>query len=78
MKNIKKFEAFVQQSSPNRQPEVDPGVKPGRRINPSKPGPIRRDKPEVRPSPKASDKEPVKATEKDVINKFTELTNQKK
>lgn len=78
MSNIKKFKAFLEENSPSRESDVKPTTTPTRRDNPTKPGPIRRTKPGVEPDPKAIKKEPKKATEKDVINKFAELTNQKK
>mgnify|MGYP007131730593 CR=1 FL=1 len=77
MRKIKKFKVFLEENSPSREPEVHPGTKPTRRDKPSRPSPIRRDKPAVKPDPKA-EQEPVKASAQDVIDRFAEITNQKK
>ena len=80
MKLIKKFEEFVYggvgapapSTSPNpvtAPPKTSPSTKPG------KPSPIRRDKPAVKPDPKA-EKKLKEATMEEVIHKFANLTNQ--
>lgn len=74
MKKVKDFKLFLEESSPQREPLVHPGTKPTRK--PNRPSPIRRDKPAVKPSPKAEN-EPKKASVEDVINKFKSITKQK-
>jgi hypothetical protein len=84
MKLIKKFEDFVYgngASQPAPSPKEAPTIAPGQpKTRPSKPSPIRRDRPAVDPAPKAGkdDKsDMLKATEEDVIQKFATLTDQK-
>jgi hypothetical protein len=49
---IDEFLAAKPQTAPS-QPTTKPGVDPGTRPTPSRPSPIRRDKPAVEPAPKA-------------------------
>ena len=49
---IEEFLATKPQTAPS-QPTTKPGVAPGTRPTPSRPSPIRRDKPSVDPAPKA-------------------------
>ena len=58
---IEEFLATKPQTAPG-QPTTRPGTTPGTRPTPSRPSPIRRDKPAVDPAPKA------KAS--DVVNRF--------
>lgn len=79
MKYLKKYDKFNEDlmmaaepaTRPATRPGISPGTKPG--ITPGKPSPIRRDKPAVKPAPKA---ELPKASAEDVINKYAELTKQ--
>lgn len=74
---IKTFEDFkeveldakLKEDAPTR---TKPGTKPKRR---QKPTPIRRDKPGVKPAPKAEGLK--KANEQDIIDRFASLTDQK-
>jgi hypothetical protein len=61
---------------PNVRPEVKPGISPG--TKPKFPSPIRRDKPSVKPDPKAEiETLMVTATEEDLIERFiSELRTQ--
>lgn len=77
MKLIKKFEEFVYGGASAPAPSTSPNpvtappkTKPTR---PSKPTPIRTDKPAVEPGPLAKLKT---ATEEEVIHKFADLTKQ--
>ena len=49
---IEEFLATKPQKAPS-QPTTKPGIDPGIRPTPSRPSPIRRDKPSVDPAPKA-------------------------
>jgi len=49
---IEEFLATKPQTAPS-QPTTKPGTAPGTRPTPSRPSPIRRDKPSVEPAPKA-------------------------
>ena len=64
MRYLKKFETFTA-----AEPEVKPTTKPKTKpvTTPSRPSPIRRDKPSVEPAPKASAEE--------VADKFIALMN---
>ncbi len=83
MSNIKRFKDFIKEeititSSPT--PAVAPKVKPsGPAIkpstSPSRPSPIRRDKPMVKPDPKAKIK---KSTFKDVLDRYERIVMKKK
>lgn len=76
MSIIKKFDEFINEelnivSSPNVKPNVKPAsptTKPG--TSPKRPSPIRRDKPAVKPDPKAKLK---KSTFKDVLNRYENI-----
>jgi hypothetical protein len=70
MNYIKKFEDFSFAEAPTKEPIVKPAT-PGTR--PSRPTPIRRDKPAVTPAPKAKMK---KATINDVLDRFQEINNE--
>ena len=82
MSNIKKFNDFIKEevsitSSP--KPAVSPDVKPaGPAIkpgtSPKRPSPIRRDKPMVKPDPKAKTK---KSTFKDVLDRYERIVMKK-
>jgi hypothetical protein len=77
MKFIKKFERFInEEADPSvapSKPGVKPGVKPSTKPSqPSRPSPIRRDKPSVSPDPKAKLK---KATAEAVAEKFIKELN---
>ena len=69
MRYLKKFEKFIEASSP--APDK-PTTKPGTKEKPSRPSPIRRDKPApgTEPAPKA---ELPKASADEVADKFIEL-----
>lgn len=78
MNYIKKFEEFNYGDNPapaTPKPATKPGTQPTRRERPSRPSPIRRDKPAIDPAPKA--KLPKVSTIEAVIKKYTDLTNQK-
>lgn len=70
MNHIKKFEDFSFAEAPTEEPAIKPAT-PG--VRPSRPTPIRRDKPAVEPAPKAKMK---KATINDVLDRFQEITNE--
>jgi len=79
MRFLKKFEKFNEEFVMGGQevetkpaPTTTPDVKPGTR--PSRPSPIRRDKPSVNPNPKA---ELPTASVEDVVNRFVSLLNDK-
>lgn len=67
MKYLRKFESFAMAAEPVTKPAptVKPGVRPA--TTPSRPSPIRRDKPSVEPAPKAS--------AEDVVKRFIALLN---
>jgi len=69
MRYLKKFEKFIEAASPS---PAKPRTKPGTKENPSRPSPIRRDKPApgTEPAPKA---ELPKASADEVADKFIEL-----
>ena len=62
MKFIKKFESFINEEAGSPQvapskPSVKPGVSPSKpATRPSRPSPIRKDDPAVKPDPKAKKK----------------------
>ena len=64
MNHIKKFEDFSFAEAPVKEPIVRPAT-PG--TTPKRPSPIRRDKPAVKPAPKAELK---KANFEDVLARF--------
>lgn len=66
LKHIKKFENYVA-SDVETKPDVKPTTRPT--TTPSKPSPFRKNKPSVRPRPKAK-----KASFDQVLNRFKELT----
>jgi hypothetical protein len=70
MKYLKKFERFLE-SGPEVKP-AQPTTKPGTKERPSRPSPIRRDRPApgTEPAPKAM---LPKASAEEVTNKFIEL-----
>jgi len=78
MKYLKKFEVFVESSSPATLPKPDvrptptkdPSIKPERRDRPS---PIRRDRPAVEPNPQAKLK---KAKVEDVVENFLTISKE--
>lgn len=67
MKKMKNFKEFIAESfdSEVAEPDVKPITKPAPTKTPSRPSPIRKDKPSVNPKPKAS--------AKDVADKFLDL-----
>lgn len=78
MKYLKKYNMFLEfvqaasapstsPSQPSTTPDINPG-KPGKA--PSRPSPVRRDKPSVDPAPKAE-----KSTAEEVAEKFISLAN---
>ena len=69
MRYLKKFEKFIEAASPA---PAKPTTKPGTKEKPSRPSPIRRDKPArgTEPDPKA---ELPKASADEVADKFIEL-----
>lgn len=72
MSKIKNFNQFINEdvefAQPTTKPKTkEPVTKPST-PSPSRPSPFRKDKPSVVPRPKAQKKE------KDVVNKFLELT----
>lgn len=80
MKYLKKFEAYSADPAVKPAP-VKPGTKPGTR--PSRPSPIRRDRPSVEPKPKAGDGDkeknrlkkrykPLIATAEDVVQRYND------
>lgn len=86
MRFLKRFELFQEEfgaaepkTAPTTRPAepgVNPGTNPGRR---GKPSPIPKQRPGVRPDPKAEDdikKKMTVASVDDVIAKFAKLTNQ--
>jgi hypothetical protein len=77
MKYLKKYDMFLEEveatlSKPApTKPTTTPGIKPGKPGQaPSRPSPVRRDKPSVDPAPKAK-----KATAEEVAEKFISLAN---
>ncbi len=64
MKYLKKFESFALAADPVK-PATKPTTKPSTTPAPSRPSPIRRDKPSVQPAPKA--------TAEDVVKRFAAL-----
>ena len=95
MRYLKKFDLFMEEAQPATQPQPsthpdrDPGVAPTTTPStpekPSRPSPIRRDKPSVEPGPKGQKKDKQnltagkvkKITEQDVANRFIALMKQK-
>jgi hypothetical protein len=77
MRFLKKFEKFIIEGNgapAPAKPTVKPDVKPGKpETRPSKPGPIRRDKPSVEPDPKAKKKT---ASAEQVAERFIDLMTQ--
>lgn len=67
MKFIKKFEDFKLTESTEVAP-AKPKVKPN--VKPSRPSPIRKDEPSVKPDPKAK-----KASAEEVVARYKELEN---
>jgi hypothetical protein len=67
MRYLKKFEKFIEAANPA---PAKPTTKPGTKEKPSRPSPIRRDRPLVLPAPKA---ELPKASADEVADKFIEL-----
>lgn len=80
MAHIKKFEEFIFNDAPVKEPNVKPSepvTKPGTR--PGRPSPIRRSKPAVLPKPKAEkNNKPVEASIEDVVYKYMDLANKEK
>lgn len=72
MGKIKRFDQFINEdvelAQPSTKPITKPTTKPTEKPGPTRPNPFRRDKPSVTPKPKASKKE------KEVVNKFLNLT----
>lgn len=85
MGHIKKFDEFIRESTsiassptPTKSPTTKPGtpgVAPGKK--PSRPTPIRRDKPSVEPDPKAKLKL-KKATMDDVLERYDSIISKNK
>lgn len=73
MKYLKGYKGFMENSQPAiapSKPTTEPDVRPGKPgTSPSRPSPIRRDKPSVEPAPKA--------TVEDVVEKFISLAKSK-
>jgi hypothetical protein len=80
MRYLKKYERFVEEAQPATrpapsEPTIAPDTKPGKPgPAPSRPSPVRRDKPSVEPAPKAKKKE---ATAEEVAEKFINLAKAK-
>jgi len=75
MKFIKKFEKFLEGSAEPAVKPATPTTKPDTKpTRPSKPSPIRRDKPSVSPDPKAK---LAKASAEDVVMRANELSKNK-
>lgn len=72
MKHLKKFENFdiSEGAEPITKPDVKPATTPTKR--PSRPSPIRRDRPDVEPHPKARRKQLRKASAQDVVKRYKE------
>lgn len=83
MKYLKKFEVFVESSSPATLPKPDvkptptkdPSTKPVRRDRPS---PIRRDRPAIEPDPQAKKKGLEKANVEDVVENFLSISKEER
>ena len=77
MKIYSSLNEFLANSpKPGVRPGIKPGVEPG--TKPKYPSPIRRDKPSVKPDPKAETQIPL-ATEEDLVKRFvSELRSQSK
>lgn len=90
MRYLKKFDLFLEEAEPATKPA--PSTTPGKPTTtpdapgkPSRPSPIRRDKPSVDPSPKGEKKSKqnlatgkvTKVTEQDLANRFISLMKQK-
>lgn len=77
MKYLKKYNVFLEsgQTAPAPvKPTTIPDTKPGRPgTAPSRPSPVRRDKPAVEPAPKAK----KEATAEEVAERFISLANAK-
>lgn len=80
MAHIKKFEEFVFNDAPVKEPKTkpsEPSIRPGTR--PGKPSPIRRTEPAVKPRPKAEVETELKtATIEDVVYKYIDLANKER
>jgi len=77
MKIYSSINEFLANSpKPDVRPDIKPGISPG--TKPKFPSPIRRDKPSVKPDPKAEiETLMVTATEEDLVERFiSELRNQ--
>lgn len=73
MKYLKKYEAYSADPTVKPAP-VKPTTKPG--TTPSRPSPLRRDKPSVEPAPKAKGKKNMpKASIEDVIQRYIDETS---
>jgi hypothetical protein len=77
MKIYSSINEFLANSpKPGVRPDIKPGISPG--TKPKYPSPIRRDKPSVKPDPKAElEVLMVRATEEDLVERFiSELRDQ--
>ena len=70
MNHIKKFEDFSYADAPVKEPVIKP-AKPG--VAPKRPSPIRRDRPAVKPAPKA---ELPTASMEDVLARYQKESTQ--